>query len=420
MKKIVFLLLITISVYAQKTTEEFKSEKLEESREITIGLPQNYAKNIEKKYPLLLLLDGDYLFDPFSGTLTYGAYWEDLPETIIVGISQNKNNERKADCGSFSEDGLPNEKSTKFFEFISGELMPYLEKKYRVGSFKMIAGHDVTAGYINLFMFRDQPIFNAYIALSPELAKHMEVHIPESFGKQKTPLFYYLSSADGDVKDIKNAIDTLDININLIKNPVINYKYETIKNATHYSLVAYSIPNALYTIFDAFKPITTTEYNEKIATIKEGYTNYLINKYNIITNDLGIKMKIRLSDFKAIEAAILENNDFNELDILSQLASKNYPKSMLGDYFLAEMFEKKANYKQAQKHYQSAYVFQPIGDLTKDRMMEKVEEMKAFLPAKPKKGLNGNGNQPVLETPVEQTPLPSDTSVEPAKEEKKP
>jgi hypothetical protein len=29
-------------------------------------------KNPTKKYPLLILLDGDYLFNPFYGALSYG------------------------------------------------------------------------------------------------------------------------------------------------------------------------------------------------------------------------------------------------------------------------------------------------------------------------------------------------------------
>jgi predicted alpha/beta superfamily hydrolase len=408
MKKIVFFLLCSISVFAQKTVEDFKSEKLEESREIGIGLPQNYAKNVEKRYPLLLLLDGDYLFDPFSGTLTYGAYWEDLPETIVVGIGQNKKNEREADCGSFNEDGFPNEKSAKFFDFITMELMPYLDKKLRIGNLKIIAGHDMTAGFANLFLYKDNPTFNGYISLSPELATHMEVQVPESFGKQKKPLFYYLATADGDVKEMKDGIEMLNTNINLIKNPVINYKFDELKDASHYSLVSYAVPNSLYHIFGAFKPITHKEYEEKIVTMKEGYADYLINKYDIINNTLGLKMKIRFSDFKAIEAAIIENNDFNELDKLAQLANKNYPKSMLGDYFLAKMFEKKADYKQAAKYYQSAFVFKPIGDLTKDGMMEKVNEMRAFLPAKLKKGQKAE-ELPVVETPAEQVPTTTET-----------
>ena len=158
MKKL-FLLLVCISAskaLSQKTTEIISSSKLNEDREITIGLPMFYDKNPDKKYPLLILLDGDYLFDPFQGALNYGAYWDDLPEVIIVGINQNKNNEREQDCET-DANGLPIEKGEKFYEFIGLELFPYIQKKYRITPFRMIAGHDVSASFLNTFLYKDQP-----------------------------------------------------------------------------------------------------------------------------------------------------------------------------------------------------------------------------------------------------------------------
>ena len=82
------LLACTLAFPQQKIVDTINSAKLNEMREITIGLPASYQKNPGKKYPLLLLLDGDYLFDPFSGALQYGAYWDDIPEMLVVGISQ--------------------------------------------------------------------------------------------------------------------------------------------------------------------------------------------------------------------------------------------------------------------------------------------------------------------------------------------
>ena len=111
-------LFCSFTTYAQKVTEEVFSPKLNEKREITIGLPPSYLTNPNKKYPLLIVLDGDYLFDPFQGALNYGAYWDDLPEVILVGINQNKNNERETDCTIDQSTGLPDEKGNQFFEFI--------------------------------------------------------------------------------------------------------------------------------------------------------------------------------------------------------------------------------------------------------------------------------------------------------------
>ena len=97
-------------------------------------------------------MDGDYLFDPFQGSLSYGNYWDDLPEVIIVGIKQER--ERDDDCAIDATTGLPDEKGEDFFEFIGGELMPYIQNKYRVSPFKIIAGHDLTASFMNFYLYK--------------------------------------------------------------------------------------------------------------------------------------------------------------------------------------------------------------------------------------------------------------------------
>ena len=66
------------------------SAKMQEDREVTIVLPASYEKDTNKRYPLLVLLDGDYLLNPFQGVIDYGVYWDEIPETIIVAIHQNK------------------------------------------------------------------------------------------------------------------------------------------------------------------------------------------------------------------------------------------------------------------------------------------------------------------------------------------
>jgi predicted alpha/beta superfamily hydrolase len=382
MKKYLLLLLFSTYVFSQKTIELFDSNKLGESREITIGLPASYENNPNKKYPILILLDGDYLFDPFFGAINYGAYWEDLPETIVVGISQNKNEERFDDSNYDESSNLPSGKGARFFEFIGGELLPYIEKKYRVAPFRIIAGHDTTAGFLNFFLYKENPIFNAYISLSPELVPEMETQIPELLSKLKQPVFYYQSTGDGDIKDILESVKKLDENSKTVVNPLINYKYDAFKGASHYSSVLYSIPNALYQIFDCYKPISMTEFSEKIAILPNGQVKYLTDKYDAISKILGLKVTVRVSDFKAIEAAILKNKSYSELEKLAELARKNYPKSMLADYELGLMYEKLGDSKKAAKSYQKATQLDEIGDLTNDMMIENFDEMQSLTPRK--------------------------------------
>jgi predicted alpha/beta superfamily hydrolase len=378
MKKLFLLsaFVCAVSMHAQKITTLVSSPRLNENREITIGLPPSYEKNPTKKYPLLVLLDGDYLFDPFQGALNYGAYWDDIPEMIIVGINQNKNNERDIDCAVDQTTGLPAESGEKFFEFISMGVIPYVEKKYRVAPFKMIAGHDVTAGFMNFYLYKEQPLFNAYISLSPELAPGMEEQIPERLAAIEKPLFYYQSTSDGDVKKMQTRIRALDAAVKAAKKPSLNYGFDDFKGASHYSLVLHSIPDALYQFFAAYQPISNTEFTEKIAILPSGYVDYLVNKYDVLEKALFMKIPIRINDFKAIEAAILKNKAYGEFEKLADLAKKNYPKSMLADYELGTMYEKTGDYKKAVKAFQTAYQKEEIGDLTKDMMLDKADELK--------------------------------------------
>ena len=119
-------------------------------------------------------------------------------------------------------------------------------------------------------------------------------------------------------------------------------------------------------------------------------------------------MPIRINDFKAIEVAIMKNKAYDEFDALSNLAQKNYPKSMLAEYHLALMFEKKWDYKKAIKYYIAAYQKEEIGGLTKDMMIDKSDDLK--------KGFTKNGKEikTETETPTQEPPL------EPTQEEKKP
>ena len=84
MKSILILIFCSISLFAQRSVEKFKSEKLGTTREISISIPQTYAFNPNKGYPLAIVLDGDYLFDPVVGTINYGSYFDNFPEMIIV------------------------------------------------------------------------------------------------------------------------------------------------------------------------------------------------------------------------------------------------------------------------------------------------------------------------------------------------
>lgn len=373
---LLLFLFISSIVYPQKKTEEIVSKKLNETREITIVTPSQYEVNKDKTYPLIIVLDGEYLVDPFAGILSYTAYWDDLPQAIVVGINQNKDNEQRyADTQYDTQTGVPLNKGNQFYEFITTELLPHIEKNYKVSPFKVIAGHNITAGYINFFLYKADPVFNAYIAFSPEMAPEMETRVPQMAAELKKPVFYYLATADGDIKPIRDKINTLNQGMKAVTNPKVRYFFDDFTDATHYSLVTYAIPNALYSIFSSYQPITSKEYQEKIVTLPSGYVEYLEQRYEMIEKDLGVKMPIRLNDFRAIEAAIMKNGAHEELRSLAKVAKKNYPKTVIGEYYEALYYEATGNFSRAKKTYLNSYTLEDIGSYTKDYMLKKAESI---------------------------------------------
>ncbi len=101
MKKI-FLVIIVLffgfNSFSQSKViyEEFQSYILDQSRRLKIQLPRNYEENTEKVYPIVVVLDANYLFEPVAGNVDYFSYWEDMPESIVVGIMQGDS--RYDDC----------------------------------------------------------------------------------------------------------------------------------------------------------------------------------------------------------------------------------------------------------------------------------------------------------------------------------
>lgn len=382
MKKIVFLLgiIIVYSFANAQSYETINSQKLGTKREIIVTLPPYYTQDPDKKYPVLIVLDGEYLAAPFTGILEYSNYWEDLPEMIVVAVNQN-GNQRFLDSKFDKETGIPIETGANFFEFLGMELIPYIEKKYRTQPFRIVAGHDTTAGFLNFYLYKDNPVFNAYISLAPEMAPEMENRIAERLAIITKPIIYYQASGEGDLKELRKKMTLLDQNIQAIANKNFRYQFDDFKEASHYSLVPQAIPQALYFIFEGYQPISMFEYQNKIVTLNKDYTQYLIDRYGNLEKGLGLKVKPRLTDFKAIEAAILKNKKYDELLELAEYAEKHFPKTTLSVYHKGLYYEKTGDFKKARKEYNRAFTREEIGELTKfyvlsraDNLLNKTEE----------------------------------------------
>ena len=354
--------------------EEFSSYKLGETRRLKIQLPRDYETNTEKSYPIVIVLDANYLFEPVAGNVDYFGYWEDMPEALVVGIMQGES--RYDDCFYDDTNFMPADRGADFFEFIGMELVPFIDANFRTAKFIIAVGHDLTASYINYYLFKDPPLFNGYIALSPDLAPMMDDRLPKRIPNIPQKLFYYLATGTDDIQDLQLVAQELNVSLSALKSDQFNYYYDNFEGATHYSLVARAIPSALEKIFSVYRPISKEEFNDVLLKLETPVHLYLLDKYQTIANLFGIDNPIRINDFLASASACEKLKQWESLREIATLATRQYPDLILGDYYMGRYYEETGDPKRAMRTFQGGFNKEEVDFITVDLMLDKADQIK--------------------------------------------
>ena len=151
-------------------SEKIVSAKVGETREFHVSLPDGYAAS-GKKYPVLLMLDGEINFTSgVIGGLRHAAQLGEMPEFIIVGIV---NTDRAKDCFpeelTYSDGSKAGGRADRFLDFIREELLPHIEKNYRCEPFRVLYGTSNTGFTAVYALFRNPGLADYYVAASATL-----------------------------------------------------------------------------------------------------------------------------------------------------------------------------------------------------------------------------------------------------------
>jgi predicted alpha/beta superfamily hydrolase len=151
------------------------SNVLNEDRVVWVRTPQNYERT-KAPFPVLYLVDGPTHINLVGSTMDFLVQGNRMPPLVIVGIA---NTDRTRDmtpshADEKNADGTVHADPTSggadhFIDFIQNELMPEIERRYRVAPYKIFAGHSL-GGLLAIHILITRPdMFQAYIAASPSL-----------------------------------------------------------------------------------------------------------------------------------------------------------------------------------------------------------------------------------------------------------
>ncbi len=146
------------------------SDILQEEREFLLSLPGDYETS-SKNYPVLFHLQGsEVLFHKETGTVKYlSEFRNDIPEMIVVNILFT---DYQRDVFPRKLDRIPRTGgSDNFLDFLTMEMLPYLQENYRLSEHVTIYGQSNT-GMLALYTILSMPeFFTACIASSPAVGQ---------------------------------------------------------------------------------------------------------------------------------------------------------------------------------------------------------------------------------------------------------
>jgi len=188
-----------------------------------IHLPSNYD-NSTKSYPVLYVLDGQMHFTSAVAIQHSLGNETDVPEMIIVGLENSYPKRRD----------LVWKTKEKFVSFLSNELIPLIDKKYRTKKERIVFGWEMGSNFASYLLLHKNQLFDGAISAN---GGHIDESTIKSFrdnGFEKVRYLYLANS----IKDIfsiditKNSVEAL----NNQPSQYLKWKSDSFNNETHSSV----------------------------------------------------------------------------------------------------------------------------------------------------------------------------------------
>lgn len=368
MKIILFILVVfcaTVSNAQVLTPTPINSKFLNEERPYQVYLPPSYSDtlHVQKKYPVLLLLDGYYHFWYTLNTLFFLSGNDIIPEFILVALP---NTDRTRDLTPTHSiiyyDGTENEDLLKtsgggenFLKFINEELMPEIDKNYNTMKLKVFVGHSfggLTAA--QSFLSNNSP-FNAYISMDPSMWWDNDLCTKQlkSVKTLSNTKSWYMSGANNNEfkADTTNTRKAQERFYKLLQEQpnAVRTKFQIYEDENHQSVTLKSLYDGIRFIFKSYR--LTTEIKEDVTLFKAHFKQ--------LSEEWGEEFKPSQDLINTIAYYHFRNNKLDIAFAFFKLNTELYPKAFDVYDSIAECYRKMGKKELAIQNYKKSIELNP-------------------------------------------------------------
>jgi len=361
------------------TKHKIHSTILNEEREYWINLPESYDDEgaSYKKYPLLIILDGNLHFQSITGAVNYmsSGYNGNLriPEMIVVAI-QNVNRRR-----DFTPDKIvttrPNDSGggENFLSFLENELIPELDQNYRTAPYRILFGHSLGGLLATHAYMKENTKFNSFIAVDPSFGTWDDETMDQKLDaltKNSFERYIYIATANWGKRNIRNRDRHVRLfeSLNSKCEGEFPAKLEYFEDENHGSVPQIAFYNGISAIFEGYG-IYYRDIESK-GQLDEHF-NALSNRLSFdfyppeqLVNRIGytfLQSRNAVEKAKAVDFFIL-NTEY-------------YPNSYNAFDSLGEAYEMLGNLSKAIENYQKSLALNPDNEHAANRISNLKENM---------------------------------------------
>jgi len=336
-----------------------KSAVLGEERLVLVRTPVGYETN-NVRYPVLYMTDGDSHINHTSSSIEFLTENGRMPDLIVVGVT---NTDRTRDLTpvksttknaagelQFSTSGG----ADNFLKFFETELIPEIEKQYRVQPYRIFAGHSLGGLFAIHAMITKPGLFNSYVAVSPSLQweNGEELKRAEDFLKNqkelKVTLFASIGNETGGISECFDSFKEL-----LSKTNIKDFAWqaERFADEDHGSVVLRSHYFGLRKVYEDWQAPRDLKSGTVLGGLKGAEAHY-----KKLSEKFGYPISVPENLINQIGYQLLSGGKPEEAIATCKANVERYPDSANVYDSLAEAYERGGRIDLAEPLYEKAKV----------------------------------------------------------------